>query len=198
MRRTLCCAVVVGAFSASLQAAPQTPTGSSPRSATDLERLTVPAAALPANCHLRPTTGRGMLAGAFRTNPAVVTDAKILGFMHILVLGMMPGEAAVTGRGGQADAQKFDEIIAARSAEVEAGYAAAYQEQDGSPEIGVYALRMKKLPAAAELNAGLTPGQRRIIKGPVAIFYWSDARADAPDRGCFDVVRRHIEAVDFR
>ena len=140
-----------------------------------------------------------MLAGAFRTNPTVVTDAKILGFMHMSVFGMMPGDAAATGRGGQADVQTFDEIIAARSAEVEAGYVAAYQEQDGSPEIGVYALWMKKLPAAAaELNAGLAPGQRRIIKGAVGIFYWSDARADAPDRGCFDVVRRHIEAVNFR
>jgi thiazole synthase len=67
----------------------------------------------------------------------------------------------------------------------------------GSPEIGVYALRMKKLPAA-ELNAGLPRGQGRLIKGRIAIFFWSDARADAPDRGCFDVVRRHIEAVDFR
>ena len=118
--------------------------------------------------------------------------------MHILVFGMMPGDAAATGRGGQADEQKFDEIIAARSADVEAGYAATYQEQGGSPEIGVYALRMKTLPAAAELKVGMTPSQRRIIKGPIAIFFWSDARADAPDRGCFDVVRRHIEAVDFR
>ena len=98
-----------------------------------------------------------MLAGAFRTNPAVVTDAKILGFMHMLVFGMMPGDAPATGRGGQADVQKVEEIMAARGAEVEAGYAAAYQEQGGSPEIGVYALQMKKLPAAAELNAGLTP-----------------------------------------
>ena len=139
-----------------------------------------------------------MFAGAFPTNPAVVTDAKILGFMHRLVFGRMPGDAAATGRGGQADEQKIDEIIAARGADVEAGYAATYQEQGGSPEIGVYALRMKKLPAAAELNAGLPPGQGRLIKGRIAIFFWSDARADAPDRGCFDVVRRHIEAVDFR
>ena len=69
MRRTLCCAVLVAAVGASPQLVAQAPTGSSSPAAADLERLTVPAAALPANCHLRPTTGRGMLAGAFPHEP---------------------------------------------------------------------------------------------------------------------------------
>jgi len=134
MCRTLYCAVLVAAVGASPQLVAQAGTGSSPPTA-DLERLTVPAAALPANCHLLSTTGKGMLAGAFRTNPAVATDAKVLGFMHMLVFGMMPGDAPANGRGGQADVQKVEEMMAARGAEVEAGYAAAYQEHGESPEI---------------------------------------------------------------
>ena len=56
-----------------------------------------------------------MLAGASRTNPALVTDAKILGFLHMLVFGMLQGDAPATGRGGQADVQKVEEIMAARA-----------------------------------------------------------------------------------
>ena len=123
-----------GGNDASPQLVAQAPTGSP--AAAELERLTVPAAALPAHCRLSPPVGRGFL-----TNPAVVTDAKLLGFMHMLVIGRMPGDAAATGRGGQAADQTFDEITAARGADVEVGYAARYQEQGGSPEIGVYALR---------------------------------------------------------
>lgn len=75
---------------------------------------------------------------------------------------------------------------------------ARYREEGGSPEIVVVALRMKNMPASAALKPPLPPSQGRVIKGSTAIFYWSDGRADAPDRGCFDVLRRHIESVEFR
>ena len=87
--------------------------------------------------------------------------------------------------------------IAARAVNVEAGYAAAYEEQDGSPEIGVFALRMKK-PASEEPAVATAGRGGRIIKGRVAIFYWSDAIGNRPDRGCLDVVRRHIESINFK
>ena len=183
MCQFLCYAVLVATIGASRQSAGQASSGSPP--AADLEQLTVPAAALPVNCHLRPTP-RGM----FRTNPAVVTEPSVLGFMHTLVFGMMPEDAAI-GRARPADVTN---LMAARAGDVEAGYAATYEEQGGSPEIGVYALRMKNMPAPERLKV-VDPPAARIIKGSTAIFYWSDARADAADRGCFDAVRRHIEAV---
>jgi hypothetical protein len=171
--------------------AAQAPTGSPPLSASDLERLTVPGAALPANC--RPSPPGGM----FSTNPSVVTDPRRLGIMHGLVFGMSPDlEKAIKAAGRTEAVNLVAESLAASAADVEAGYAASYQEQGGSPEIGVFALLMKKLPA--EGASAAQPRSARIIKGPVAIFYWSDARPDAPDLGCLDVVRRHIESVDFR
>jgi hypothetical protein len=179
-------AVLVGAVGAPLQSAGQAPNKSG--SAADLERLTVPVAALPGNCHLRPIRG-----GMFRTNPAVVTEPNVLAFMHTLVFGMMPEDAAI----GRARPGDVTNLMAARAADVEAGYAAAYEEQGGSPEIGVYALRMKNMPPPERLKA-VDPPAARIMKGSIAIFYWSDARADAPDGGCLDAVRRHIEAVDVR
>jgi hypothetical protein len=134
----------------------------------------------------------------FTTNPAVVSDPVVLGFMHALVFGKLPGDDAAFGRGSPGDLKKLGPtIIAARAVNVEAGYASAYEEEGGSPEIGVFALRMKQI--SDEERSGLShPPGKGIIKGPVAIYYWSDARADAPDRGCLDVVRQHIESLEFR
>jgi len=130
----------------------------------------------------------------FPTNPAVVTDdAFVLGYMHTLVFGRIPSDTTI----GPTRPEDVEKLVIARAADVVAGYAAAYEEPDGSREIGVFALRMKKMPEA-ESSRGLPPSQVRIIKGSTGIFYWSDASADKPDRGCFDVVRRHIDSVDFR
>ena len=189
MRSILCGIAVVSLVGAGPGA--QTPT---PRAGlvSDLERLTVPAAALPATC--KP----GAPSKFFGNNPAVVTEPGVLGLMHLLVFGPGPEDATVSGRPGSAEARKqAADAAAARAADVEAGYAATYEEQGGSPEIGVFALRMKKMPAVVSTSTG-SPARVRIISGSVAIFYWSDATAGAPDRGCLDVVRRHIESVDFR
>lgn len=189
MRSILCSIAVVSLLGAGLRA--QAP---APRAAlaSDLERLTVPAAALPANC--KPRGPNKM----FGSNPAVVTDSAALGFMYALVFGAGSDDAPASGRVSPSDARRqAADWLAARTADVEAGYAASYEEQGGSPEIGVYALRMKKMPVVDGTSTG-SPSGTRIIRGSVAILYWSDARAGAPDRGGLDVVRRHIESVDFR
>jgi hypothetical protein len=130
----------------------------------------------------------------FSTNPSVVTDPRVLGLMHGLVFGVTPGDANQAGRGRQSGpGRPADDDLSARAAEVVIGYAAAYEETGGSPEIGVFALLMKT-PQGTGRGA---PGAR-VIKGPVAIFIWSDATPQAPDRGCVDVIRRHIESVEFR
>ena len=78
MRSILCGVAVVSLAGAGPGA--QAPT-SRAGLASDLERLTVPAAALPANC--KPRAPGGM----FASNPAVVTDPRVLGFMYVLVFG---------------------------------------------------------------------------------------------------------------
>lgn len=189
MRSILCGIAVVSLAGAGLGAQAPTPRAGL---ASDLERLTVPAAALPANC--KPRGPNKM----FVSNPAFVTDPRLLGLMYVLVFGAGSDDAAASGRPSPSDARRQGaEFIAARAADVEAGYAAAYEEQGGSPEIGVFALRMKKMPVTDGASTG-SPSSARIISGSVAIFYWSDAREGAPDRGCLDVVRRHIGSVDFR
>jgi hypothetical protein len=133
----------------------------------------------------------------FSTNPSVVTDPRVLGLMHSLVFGVTPGNTNQAGRGRQSGpGRPADDDLSARAAEVVIGYAAAYEETGGSPEIGVFALLMKTPPAPQDTRTG-APGAR-VIKGAVAIFYWSDATPQAPDRGCVDVIRRHIESVEFR
>jgi hypothetical protein len=118
--------------------------------------------------------------------------------MYVLVFGVGSDDAAASGRVSPSDARRQGaDLAAAWAANVEAGYAAAYEEQGGSPEIGVYALRMKKMPVTDGASTP-SPSSVRIISGSVAILSWSDAREGAPDRGCLDVVRRHIESVDFR
>jgi hypothetical protein len=109
----------------------------------------------------------------------VVTDPKILQFIRLWIFGTR-------------DAARPENA----ANQAEAGYAANYREQNGSPEIGVYAIRMKNPPAPLPPTG--VPNQGRLVKGSVVIFYWSDGRAGAPDLGCFDIVRRHIEGVDFR
>jgi len=134
----------------------------------------------------------------FSSNPAVVTDPSTLGLMYVLIFGAGSDGAAGSGPVSPTDARRQAAALgAARAADIEAGYVASYEEQGGSPEIGVFALLMKKMPVADGTSTG-SPSGRRIISGSVAIFYWSDATEGAPDRGCLDVVRRHIESVDFR
>jgi hypothetical protein len=44
------------------------------------------------------------------------------------------------------------------------------------------------------------PNTRRsttITKGSVVIFTWLDGQRASPDRGCVDVIRRHIASVDL-
>jgi hypothetical protein len=160
--------------------------------ASDLERLTVPTAALAANC--KP----GAPSKFFGSNPAVVTEPSVLGLMYMFVFGAGSDNAAASGPVSPSDARKqAADLLAVWTADVEAGYAATYEEQGGSPEIGVFALRMKKMPVTDGTSTG-SPSSARIIRGSVAIFSWSDAREGAPDRGCLDVVRRHIGSVDFR
>jgi hypothetical protein len=163
----------------------------------DLRRLTVPDADLPENCQ-RPT-------GAFQpSNPAIVTDPTDLGFLHASIFGPLPGEPdelspLPTSKRGK----ELAGAMAVRGADVEVGYAAWYREAGGSPEIGVFAIRLKT-PSATEPRTDLA--QRRgmpnaptgtLTKGSVVILYWSDAHATTPDLGCIDVVRRHLESIDL-
>ena len=146
---------------------------------SDLTKLTVPASQLPAGCRLIPGP-RGFL----KTNPAVVTDAEQLGFIHSLLFGGKSVAAA------ELRAQGTRSVI---------GYAAAYEEKGGSHEIGVYALRLKD-PAAAQA-ARSTPAAGRILnatRGSVAIFAWSDILPGRKDLGCFDVLKRHIDGVQLK
>ena len=162
---------------------------SAQRAGEDLARLTVPPSGLPANCRLNPSPG-----GFIPTNPAIVTDPTTLGFMHSLIFGPMPGEPDRAPAPPAAARDKaLADAMAARGASVEVGYAAAYQETGGSPEIGVFALRLKAPPGVPVRAAA-----RTIAKGSVVIFYWSDAQGRSPDLGCVDVVRRHLETVDLR
>ena len=155
----------------------------------ELVRLTVPAAALPANCRLNPNPG-----GFQPTNPAIVSNPAILGFMHSLIFPS-PDETAPPP--ASARAKLFVGSASARAAAVEVGYAASYQETGGSPEIGVFALRLKDPSAAPKVPTDIRSA-KRIARGPVVIFSWSDASPVAPDLGCVDVIRRHIEKVDFK
>ena len=126
MRRTLCVALV-GAVGWWMDLGAQAPTASSYLRSSDLERLTVPAATLPANCRPRPP------GGMFSTNPSIVTDPRVLGLMHGLVFSIAPGSGDAPKRGRSAEAQSDADSLAARAADIEAGYAAAYEEQGGSP-----------------------------------------------------------------
>ena len=155
----------------------------------ELARLTVPAAALPANCRLNPNPG-----GFQPTNPAIVSNPAILGFMHSLIF---PSPGETTPPPPSARAKVFVGSASARAAAVEVGYAASYQETGGSPEIGVFALRLKN-PSAAPQVPSAVRSAKRITRGSVVIFSWSDASPAAPDLGCVDVVRRHLEHVDFK
>jgi hypothetical protein len=192
MRRTFCRVASVGVLALTMPLSAQAPPGRSAAAAgADLQRLTVPAALLPANC--RPSAPGGM----FSTNPSVVADPRVLGLMHGLVFGVTPGDANAAGRGRESrPGRPADDDLSARAADVVIGYAAAYEETGGSPEIGVFALLMKTPPTPQ--GAGTGAAGARVIKGSVAIFTWSDATPQAPDRGCVDVIRRHIESVDFR
>lgn len=164
-------------------------TVSAQQAGDDLARLTVPAASLPANCRLNPNPG-----GFQPTNPAIVRNPAILGFMHSLIFPS-PGESTPTPASERA--RLFVGSASARAAAVEVGYAASYQETGGSPEIGVFALRLKDPSAAPDMPFNV-PSAQRITRGSVVIFSWSDADAGAPDRGCVNVVRRHVESVDVR
>ena len=147
---------------------------------SDLTKLTVPASQLPASCRLIPGP-RGFL----KTNPAVVTDAEQLGFIHSLLFAGTRSAAAADLR--------------ARGAQVAVGYAAAYEEKGGSHEIGVYALRMKDPAGAKAARASMAAARvLSLTKGSVAIFSWMDILPGQKDLGCFDVIKRHIEGVPLK
>jgi hypothetical protein len=143
-----------------------------------LQRLTPPAAALPANCKLRPAVGKDALYGH---NPAVVTDSGSISIVHMYA----------TGGGMSAERP------------VAAAYAAAYSEEGGSPQIGVYALRFRRDLTAPETETfkksyGGGSTVFRLVKGAVAIYAYTNARRDAPDRGCFDALKKHLETVELK
>ncbi len=162
-------------------------TVSAQQAGDDLAPLTVPAASLPANCRLNANPG-----GFQPTNPAIVRNPAILGFMHSLIF---PSSGESTPSPASERARLFVGSASARAAAVDVGYAASYQEMGGSPEIGVFALRLKD-PSAAPNMPVTVPSAQRITRGSVIIFSWSDAHAGAPDRGCVNVIRRHVESVD--
>ncbi|MEX2281138.1 MAG: hypothetical protein WEE89_01495 [Gemmatimonadota bacterium] len=143
-----------------------------------LQRLTPPPTALPASCRLRPAIGKDALYGH---NPAIVTDSVSISIVHMYA----------TGAG----------VAAERP--VAAGYTASYLEEGGSPQIGVYALRFRRdltTPETETFQKSYGGGSTvfRLVKGAVAIYAYTNARRDAPDRGCFDALKKHLEAVDLK
>lgn len=163
-------AVIAGLIAA--QAAPIAQGGS------DLTKLTVPASQLPEGCRLIPGP-RAFL----KTNPSEVTDPQQTGFIHSLMFGQQPTDAA---------------NLAARGATVVVGYAAAYEEKNGAHEIGVYALRMKD-PAAVKNARGPSAARSfTITKGSVVIYVWADILPGRKELGCLDVIRKHIESVRLK
>jgi hypothetical protein len=160
---------------------------------SDLMRLTVPADQLPAGCQLLVAKKSEQLP----TNPAIVRDPRFLGMMHALIFGPLPGdEAFVEGELTPARARALAERTSVRAETVEVGYAASYGEEGGFHEIGVFALRLKDPSAATPAPA--SQRSARITKGSVVIFSWADGRPASPDRGCLDVVRRHLASVDIK
>lgn len=167
-----------------------------------LKRLTVANDVLPNGCRLMPTS-------LFGSNPAIVTDAKALEVVYgfVYVAFRAPQVDGKFGRGPRPTGmskEEFERLIRDGSAAVESGYAAFYQEDGGSPEIGVYALSFKT-PLAESVaqqfrapQGGGGPSALRIARDAVALFAWSDGRPDAPDRGCWDVIRRHLEQLDVK
>jgi hypothetical protein len=106
-----------------------------------------------------------------------------------------------TGTSKDEQQAAFERSMMERVTAVETGYAAFYREEGGSREIGVYAIRLKTPLTDAEAqrfraSQGAAGPRAQKIKGTVAVLAWSDGRVDAPDRGCWDVVRRHLEQVD--
>ena len=144
-----------------------------------LSRLTPPAGVLPASCKPLPALGKDALYGR---NPTVVTDTPSISIVHMYA--MAAGVAA-------------DRPAAA-------AYAAFYREDGGSPQIGVYALRFNRDLTTAETDAFKAnrnmggASALRLVKGPVAVFAFSNARPDAPDKGCYEALRKHIETVEFK
>jgi hypothetical protein len=144
-----------------------------------LQLLTPPQGVLPATCKLRPALGKGDLYGH---NPAIVTDTASLSIVHMFA----------TAKG----------MIAERP--VAAGYTASYREEGGSPRIDVYALRFTRELTTAQADTfknnryvGGANALRR-VNGSVAILAYSNARPDAPDKGCYDALRKHLETVDVK
>ena len=161
------------------------------QSGSDLLRLTVPAEKLPAGCQLAPTEG-----GPVATNPSMVTDAQFLGMMHAAIFLPLPEDPTGADQLTAARSRAVREAAPGRATRVEAGYVAAYREESGFHEIGVFALRVKDPSAEAPIPN--TPRSTTITKGSVVIFTWVDGRPASPDRGCVDVVRRHIASVDLK
>lgn len=144
-----------------------------------LSRLTPPAGVLPPSCKALPALGKDALYGR---NPTIVTDTPSIAIVHMYAMaaGVAPDRPAT------------------------AAYAAFYREEGGSPQIGVYALRFNRDLTSAESDAfkanrnmgGATA--LRLVKGPIAVFAFSNARPDAPDKGCYEALRKHIETVEFK
>jgi hypothetical protein len=106
-----------------------------------------------------------------------------------LLEGRSGRSSAATGTSREERQAAIDQAMAETVAGVETGYAAFYREANGSPEIGVYAVRLKTPLTNAEAQQwlaavqGVGSSQRlRVVKETIAIAAWSDARADRPDR----------------
>jgi hypothetical protein len=143
-----------------------------------LARLTPPAGTLPAGCALRPVLG-GLKDPLYGHNPAIVSDSLSLAVVHMFAAG-----AGIT-------AEK----------PVAAAYSAFYKEEGGSPQLGVYAIRYRRDLTTAEADAfkavkfTTSSSPLRVVKGPLAIYLYSNSRPDAQDKGCYDALKKHIESV---
>ena len=160
-----------------------------------LLRLTAPPHVLPEGCRLAPKSG----FESVRANPAILTDPKKLGFMHVLVMG---SDKALDDASqiplGEEHERTVERLMAERGATVEVAYAAWYEEGNGSRSIGVYALRFRQPLAGGVVDNILRAntihgrGTLRIFTKSVAVFAWANAKEDAPDLGCLDAVRQHL------
>jgi hypothetical protein len=161
-----------------------------------LLRLTAPPHKLPEGCRLAPKSG----LEAHKANPMLLTEPRDFGFIHLLIVGSDEALDDVFQRPYAEEYERtVERLMAERTTNVDAAYAAWYEEGDGSRSIGVYALRFRRPLTDAAVNDIVRNDPNRglaglwIVTHSAAIVAWTNAKEGAPDLGCFNAVRQHLQ-----
>ena len=138
-----------------------------------LDLLTVPPEQLPPSCTLMPASRTSQSAFLpLASNPAVIRSQPTLAFMTAF----------------------FGAWLDTNLLTAETGYAAIYQ--DTGAEIGVYVVRLDRVPAAPEVEDQRpnSATSHLVVKGDLAILVWVD-RGDGATTTCFDIIRQAIDGT---